>query len=168
MSLIKVKNLIDEDFVQYKIPSMFIGFSRCSFKCGFSECQNSALATAPDIYANTETIAKRYMNNNISHAIVMGGLDPMDTPKQCWQLCRDLRKVTTDPIVIYTGYTEEECVSLNNRFVYWGKIVQYPNIIFKYGRYIPNSQSYFNDTLGVKLASNNQYTRTYNLEEKYK
>jgi len=47
----KIVNLIDEDFCQYKKPSMFIGFPTCSFKCdkecGRPICQNSALAAAP-------------------------------------------------------------------------------------------------------------------------
>jgi len=29
----KLKFLIDEDFVNYKEPSMFIGFPNCTFKC---------------------------------------------------------------------------------------------------------------------------------------
>ena len=28
-----IKQLIDEDFVNYKVPSMFIAFPRCTFKC---------------------------------------------------------------------------------------------------------------------------------------
>lgn len=32
-----VKNIIDEDFVQYKKPAMFIGMPSCSFKCD-KEC----------------------------------------------------------------------------------------------------------------------------------
>jgi len=33
----KIVNLIDEDFCQYKKPSMFIGMPKCSFKCD-KEC----------------------------------------------------------------------------------------------------------------------------------
>ena len=29
----KVKNLLDEDFVNFKKPSMFIATSKCDFKC---------------------------------------------------------------------------------------------------------------------------------------
>ena len=44
----KLLNLIDEDFVNYKKPSMFIAFPYCSFKCdkenGAQLCQNWALS----------------------------------------------------------------------------------------------------------------------------
>ena len=33
----------------------------------------------------------------------------------------------------------------------------YKNIIIKYGRYIPNKEKYYNEVLGVYLASENQY-----------
>ena len=38
----------------------------------------------------------------------------------------------------------------------WLKL--YGPSIVKYGRFIPNHTEYFNDELGVKLASKNQYT----------
>ena len=49
----KIKGLIDEDWVNYKKPSMYIAFPRCSFKCdkecGRQVCQNSALANEKNI-----------------------------------------------------------------------------------------------------------------------
>ena len=46
-----VKNILDEDFVNYKKPSMLIAFPSCSFKCerdcGKRVCQNSTLAVSP-------------------------------------------------------------------------------------------------------------------------
>ena len=40
----KIKNIIEEDFVNYKVPSMFISTSQCDFKCdrecGKNVCQN--------------------------------------------------------------------------------------------------------------------------------
>ena len=49
----KIKGLVDEDFVQYQKPSMFIIAPYCSFKCdkeaGCEVCQNSDLAAAPII-----------------------------------------------------------------------------------------------------------------------
>ena len=34
---------------------------------------------------------------------------------------------------------------------------KYPNIIIKYGRYIPDQEPHQDEVLGVRLASNNQY-----------
>ena len=52
---IKIKGIRMEDFVNYKKPSMFIGFPTCSFKCckegnfPIEVCQNCELANASTI-----------------------------------------------------------------------------------------------------------------------
>jgi len=41
-----VKGIVDEDFVNYKVPSMTIMFPKCTFKCevdGSNYCHNSSL-----------------------------------------------------------------------------------------------------------------------------
>lgn len=55
--------------------------------------------------------------------------------------------------MIYTGYKKEE---LQNNG-YFNQLLQYKNIIVKFGRYIPNQQSHYDNTLGVYLASDNQF-----------
>ena len=69
-----IKGITDEDFVNYKVPSMFIAMASCSFKCdtecGQSICQNSFLAKQPDIDIPMATIIDRYRHNQITHAIV--------------------------------------------------------------------------------------------------
>ena len=37
------------------------------------------------------------------------------------------------------------------------ELKKYPNIVVKYGRYIPNSESHYDEVLGITLASSNQY-----------
>ena len=57
-----IKQLLDEDFVNYKKPSMFIGFPSCTWKCdrecGKKVCQNGTLATTPNIEIGVDTIIK--------------------------------------------------------------------------------------------------------------
>ena len=78
-----IKQLLDEDFVNYKKPSMFIGFPSCTWKCdrecGKKVCQNGTLATTPNIEIGVDTIINRYINNPITKAVVCGGLEPIDT-----------------------------------------------------------------------------------------
>lgn len=156
----KIKNIIDEDFTNYKKPSMFIAFPYCTFKCdrecGKPICQNSELANAPDIEIKISEIVQRYINNPITSAIVIGGLEPFDSWDDLWKLIVEFRHFTTDDIVIYTGYTEEEIY--NMRFAL-NNLKQFPNIIIKYGRYIPQKLAIFDFVLGVNLASSNQYAR---------
>lgn len=155
----KVKGLVEEDFVNYKLPSMYIVFPHCSFKCdkenGNKICQNGALAHEKDIEISYDEIVERYRDNPISHAIVMAGLEPFDSFNDLCELIKEFRKVTKDDIVIYTGYKEEEI----NEMV--AAVTVYPNIVIKFGRFIPNDEGYFNEELGVHLASKNQYTVRY-------
>ena len=112
-----IKGIVEEDFVNYKKPSMFIIFPTCSFKCdkenGCSMCQNSSLAHEKNIAYPIPWIVVKYVNNPITKAIVCGGLEPMDSPNHLLELIKGLRERTDDDIVIYTGYTEEEMKQKN-------------------------------------------------------
>ena len=165
-----VKNIIEEDFVNYTKPSMFILFNKCSFKCdkeaGCTICQNSALANEPDIDISYIEIVNRYMKNPITKAVVFGGLEPFDSWQNMLRLITFFRDYTDDDIVIYTGYTEEE---LSDKILYMKKTNEYliaqdkkpiyKNIIVKFGRFIPNQEKHYDKVLGVELASPNQYAR---------
>ena len=150
-----VKGIIDEDFVNYKKPSMTIEFPYCSFKCdkdcGQQVCQNSALVNEPNISISVYKIIDRYLNNPITKAIVCQGLEPFDSKDDLITFIDRLRRRTDDDIIIYTGYTKKELqaeIQLLQNF---------NNIIIKFGRFIPNQPSHFDDILGVTLASPNQY-----------
>lgn len=160
----KIKGLRDEDFVNYKKPSMFIIFPTCSFKCDKENdcclCQNSHLAQEPVVDLSINSLLHRYLDNDITSAIVCGGLEPFDSEVDLLELVDTAREYfyIKDDIVIYTGYTEEE---LKDKFEFQ-QIIQYPNIIIKFGRYRPNEKVHFDEVLGVDLASNNQYAKRYN------
>jgi len=154
----KLKNLIDYDVVNYKLPAMFLIFPYCTFKCdkecGEPVCQNSALAREPIIEIDTEEIVRRYLANPLTHAVVCGGLEPFDSGEDLNDFIELFRVFSKDPIIIYTGYKEEEINS------FYMKILEnYGNIIVKFGRFIPNSPHIFDTVLGVELASNNQYAK---------
>lgn len=155
----KIKGIKDEDFVNYKKPAMFISSSSCSFKCdkenGCQLCQNMALAFAPIKEISSENLIQRYLNNPISHAIVFGGLEPLDSFEEIINFIELLRVKyqCQDDVVIYTGYNYDEIVK------YIAILCNYSNIIIKFGRFRPNQQKHFDEVLGVYLASNNQYAK---------
>lgn len=153
---IKIKELNECDFINYKKPSMFIVFPYCSFKCekecGKKICQNSSLIKEPIISIDIKTIVNKYINNPLTQAIVCGGLEPFDSWEELSNLIVYLRMVTKDDIVIYTGYREEEISSQKIRF-----LENAENIIVKFGRFIPDQKSHYDNILGIKLASDNQY-----------
>lgn len=153
----RIKGLVDEDFVNYKKPSMFIIFPYCTFKCEKEAkvhcCQNSELACSPNIEFDIDEIVERYVNNPITSAIVCGGLEPLDSFDDLLRLLYSFRDKCNDDFVIYTGYTKLECEQ--NGWI--KKLSNFSNVIIKFGRYIPNSTSHYDDVLGVTLNSEGQF-----------
>ena len=152
----KIKGIIDEDFVNYKLPSMFIIMPYCSMKCGEMNCQNSSLAREPVQDVGAKELIQRFIENPISEAVVFGGLEPFDSAEDLQTFITEFRNCSDAHIVIYTGYTLEE-VQDNFSWIYL-----YENIVIKYGRYIPNQKPHYDEVLGVELISDNQYARAYN------
>lgn len=152
-----IKGLKDEDFINYKKPSMFIAFPSCNWKCekecGVRVCQNSTLATSQDIEIGIDKLIDRYMKNPITKSIVCGGLEPFNSWKDLMNLIIEFRQRTDDDIVIYTGFKEEEI----SYAIDWMHL--FPNIIIKFGRYVPNQKPHYDEILGVNLASDNQYAK---------
>jgi len=150
-----VKGIVETDVVNYKKISMFIELPYCTFKCekdcGIKCCQNSPLAKSPNINVETADIIERYLKNPMTDAIVFGGLEPFDSFEELIAFIKDFRRVCADDIVIYTGYNKSEIRGQISR------LEQYKNIVVKYGRYVPNKEPRYDDILGVKLASPNQY-----------
>lgn len=153
----RIKGVTDEDFVNYKLPSMFIITSYCTFKCdiecGKPVCQNSELAKQRSREIDDDTLIERYISNPITHAIVFGGLEPFDQFEELWNFISAFRfrYGRKDTIVIYTGYNEAEIEHET------ALLCTFDNIIIKYGRFVPNSEPVFDEVLGVNLASKNQH-----------
>jgi hypothetical protein len=152
-----IKNLLDEDFVQYRLPTMTIVTARCSFKCdvlnGCPVCQNSALAKMPDIDVTNDELIGRYLANPITKGICFSGLEPLDQFSELITFIKDFREVCDDLIIIYTGYTDSEARITGQRQL----LASFPNIIVKWGRFIMNQPHHTDPILGVELASPNQY-----------
>lgn len=155
----KLKGIVDYDTVNYKKPCLTLLFNHCDFKCdrlnGCQVCQNSSLAAEPDIEVNGEYIWNLYEQNPLTKAFCFQGLEPFDSYLDLLDLVIFIRihKQCDDPIIIYTGYNEGEDLVVEN------SLRHYNNIIIKYGRYLMGHEPHYDDILGVKLASNNQYAK---------
>ena len=152
-----IKGLLDCDLINYKKPCMTIMFPKCSFKCdkecGRPVCQNGTLAAAPTITITVNNIVKRYLSNDITSAVVLQGLEPFDSWDDVVSFVNIFRSQCDDDIVIYTGYKEEEIKDK----IEW--LSHHKNIIIKFGRFIPDQKSHYDEILGVNLASANQYAK---------
>lgn len=155
----RVKTIVDEDFTNYKKPSMFIGTTSCGGKCcteagiPLSVCQNDGWRSCAPIVISDRELCQRYLGNPVTSAIVFGGLEPMEQFDEVRKVIFMLRRVFScdDDIVIYTGYNPDEIAEQVKL------LSEYKNIIIKFGRYRPNHTAHFDEVLGVMLASDNQF-----------
>lgn len=166
-NIITLKGIIDEDLVNYKVPVMTLMSPYCTFKCdvecGEQICQNSSLANAATVSVDIDRLCDRYLSNPITKGVCFQGLEPFDTFEELLGFIYTLRisKACDDPIIIYTGYNKQEILT---------KIISlssYPNIIVKFGRFIPNQEPHYDKILGVCLASDNQYAEEITNENCY-
>ena len=157
----KLVNLIEEDFTNYKKPGLFLGFPFCSGKCNLPNeapiCQNQSLQKAKLIDIPLNEIIDRFERNPITQALIFGGLEPFDSFDDMLALILLFRKryfARIYPIIIYTGYYPHE---IKKQLCTLKSLSLSTGIIVKFGRYIPGDEPHPDPYLGVNLASNNQY-----------
>lgn len=154
-----IKTIVDEDFINYKQPSMYIGTAYCNGKCcreagiPLSVCQNDEWRKTATVVMADSDIIERYLSNGITSAICFAGLEPFEQFCEMFNLISALRKDyhCNDTVVIYTGYNMDEIAQEVKA------LKSFPNIIIKFGRFVPNQPKHFDEVLGVNLASDNQY-----------
>lgn len=154
----RLRGITVEDFCNYKVPSLFLASAFCNMKCNLEQgaevCQNSTLALFPLVTVDDDFLYRLYANNDITKAVVIGGLEPFDQFDELKHLIACFRdKGESCVFVIYSGYYPEEIQKKLN------VLSGYDNIIVKFGRYLQGNPPVYDDTLGVTLASNNQYAR---------
>ena len=155
----RLKDIVVEDFCNYKLPSMFLITATCDWKCGRHICQNQSLANLPDLFLSNEDLLQLYETNEITKAVVLGGLEPFMQFDELLSLIRYFRENGEhDDFVIYTGYRIDE---IQNEVEL---LKAYGNIIVKFGRYDtrflypPGPRFTVDKLLGVPLATMNQYS----------
>lgn len=153
----RLKNIVDEDFVQYRKPCMFVSTCFCDWKCctdlgmDICTCQNSPAYDCRIVNKRNDVLVKRYMKNPFTQSVVFGGFEPMLQFDELVELIRAFREQTEDDIVIYTGYRENEIADKVE------VLKQFGNIIVKFGRYVPNEKPHNDEVLGVMLANDEQH-----------
>ena len=151
-----IRTIVDEDFVQYKEPCMYIATAFCNGKCckeagiPLSVCLNDAWRGTATIAMVDEGIIERYLSNSITTTICFAGLEPFEQFDQVYNFIEKLRKDYNcdDTVLIYTGYNKEEIAEQIE------KLKDFDNIIIKFGRFVPDNPGKFDDVLGVP---DNQY-----------
>ena len=104
-------------------------------------CQNSPLAKTPTKEIDVEKIVEDYLKNELTSAIVFGGLEWMDQFFELIECIEAFRKKTNDDIIVYTGYDKKE---IQEHLMILKK---YKNIIVKFGRFIPNQKTHYDKVL---------------------
>lgn len=153
------KNIMFDDVVNYKETSMFISACFCDWKCckeigaDICLCQNSPAYCLKIKEIDNEKLVRKYLKLGTMHAVVLGGFEPLwnNSWNDVFEFLKCFRKSTQDPIVIYTGYHEDEVEDKIEQLKGLG------NVIVKFGRYRPNQQPHHDDVLGVDLANDEQH-----------
>ena len=155
----RLKFIKPEDFVNYRKCSMFLGTCFCDWKCCHeanvpeSVCHNREWGGNPIKTISDESIISHYLEDGLTEAVVIGGLEPMLQFDELLGFVKAFREKTQDDIVVYTGYYPDEIPDKV------AALSEYPNIVIKFGRYVPNKPSRYDDVLGVTLASDNQFAK---------
>ena len=155
----KIKIYVEESLEYYKNPVLLIASPSCTFKCckeagiDVKVCQNAPWALKPTYEIDNNMLIQLYENSRIMKGVVFAGLEPLDSFEETLGFIKEFREKTQDDVILYTGYKEEE---VQNKI---SQLSQFPNIIVKFGRYIPNAPSRYDPVLGVTLASDNQYAK---------
>lgn len=148
---------IREVFNDYKKTSLLIASVSCDFKCetegltSCGTCQNSHLMKSKTLNVNNRDIVKLYDENIVVKSVIIAGLEPFLQFDEVYEFIDVFRETHDDEIVIFTGYYKQEIKEYIDRLRSFG------NIIIKFGRYIENDESVYDEVLGVTLASRNQY-----------
>ena len=161
-----VRNIIFEDYINYKEPSMYIACPRCNFKCCPEDnkiCQNYQLSKGKLIEIDNTDLVDRFLSNNITKAIIFAGLEPLndlESVRDIENFISILRHAEMEKhtVIIYTGFTEDE---VNDKYPELVNDLLYRPLIIKYGRFHNNDKPHIDPILGVKLISANQYARMY-------
>ena len=153
----KLKTYADESFEYYKDPVLLIATTTCDFKCciesdiPITTCQNEPWSKKPIYEIPNTMLIQMYNNNPITKAICFAGFEPFKQWDDIKTFVSEFRETNDDLIICYTGYYKEEIQDQ----IDWLK--QYPNIVVKFGRFIPNQWPHYDEVLGIKLISDNQY-----------
>ena len=153
----RLKTYVDESFEYYKEPVLLIATTTCDFKCCIESkipitvCQNAQWFQKPNYEIPNTMLIQMYNNNPITKAICFAGFEPFKQWDDIKTFVSEFRATSDALLIYYTGYYPEEIQDKVN----WLK--QFPNIIIKYGRYVPNQEKHYDSVLGVYLASNNQW-----------
>jgi pyruvate-formate lyase-activating enzyme len=148
-----------ETFTDYKKTSLIILTKTCDFKCekeGLCDecsCQNSELSKLQNIEVENYKIINLFKNNPYVEAMIFGGLEPFLQFDEIYNIIEMFREFSHNDIIIYTGYYPDEIKEQIR------ELKKFSNIIIKFGRYVQNSKSKYDDVLGVTLISENQYAR---------
>lgn len=121
----------------------------CSINC--NKCQNQWMKELPTKQLGVHSLVKVVEANPYNQGIILGGLEWTDQPEELVAILEAF-SATTLQVMLYTGYTEEECYQIRP------EIFSY-NIWVKFGQYIHTAEDSNNVQNGVKLASKNQFIK---------
>lgn len=138
-----------EVYNDFKEVGILLASPVCYNNC--KNCQNEHLKNKKPVVYCVEELINEIKNNKFVKSVIFGGLDCFDSFDETFNFISKFRKVSKEDVVLYTGKTED-CLHEKLKL-----LKQFENIYVKFGEYIENSNSIFDEVGGIWLSSSNQY-----------
>lgn len=141
----------------YYKNGLLIATVNCDWKClkesnlSLDVCQNSHTNKMKTKTIEVSKLVCMFEENLMSDCVIFAGLEPMLQIEEIVKFIEVFRVSNDSDVIIYTGYYKKEIEDTVNR------LKKYDNIIIKFGRFIPNVDSVYDNVLKIKLVSGNQY-----------
>jgi organic radical activating enzyme len=145
--MIKYKGIIHERVEDAPFVGALIIADRCSRNC--KNCFNESLKSKTSIENTAYEIIKEVKSNPFNNGIILSGLEWTEQKDDLIELV-SLAKRSRLQVMIHTGLTEESFFRILDRNIF-------ENCYIKFGEYEEHLSSNIHESMGVRLASSNQY-----------
>ncbi len=153
--MISYKGIEDERLGDAPFIGALLIAPTCTLQCPM--CFHNDLKRQEPFISTSNRLIERIKSNPFHEGIIFGGLEWSDTPEELTQMV--LAALEADlKVMIYTGRSEEHFQQ------YLPDLLHLP-IWIKFGRYDVTLQSQTHYSMGIKLASTNQYIKYFGGEK---
>ena len=120
-------------------------YSRTQYMGEENDYDNYPILNGKDIECDTNLLADVLVRHPECKEVHLGYgcCEPLNTPKQAFQLARDIRKRTNLPIYVHTNYTWERLNKFNNTFTYLVQIAELGDAYVYCGDGFHNLEEYY-------------------------
>ena len=137
-----------------RLDAPFVGSLIFAIDChkGCKGCCHADRRNTPCYEDTGQDIIQKVLDYKFSSGIILAGFEWSETPEEMLELIR-LARLNNLEVIVYTHHTEQSLRCLIP------ELYQYKGVYVKYGEYVESLRVDTYSSMGVKLASTNQYIK---------